>query len=96
MEDNTNVDETNIDERLIPFLRNLADSVEQSRLRPAQLQRIGEFFMAYQFQEQAASGDQGSPDFSQDDLLKFLSLGWYVYQILLRQETLPDLEEDVD
>ena len=91
------MEDTNVDERLIPFLRDLADSVEQSRLRPAQMQRIGEFFLAYQFQEETITDQESQdPDFSQADLLKFLSLGWYVYQVLLRQDTLPDIEEEVD
>jgi hypothetical protein len=43
----------NPDASLAPFLRNLAQSIEEGRLLPRQLQRVGEFFMSYQFQEQA-------------------------------------------
>lgn len=86
------------DERLIPFLRDLATSIEENQLEPQQLQRIGEFFMAYQFQEQAVQDMDNSEtpglEFSQEDLLKFLTLGWYVYQVLLRQDTL--VEEELD
>ena len=84
--------ETN--ERLIPFLRNLADSIENGDIMPKELQRIGEFFMSYQFQKQADIDNDDTDNnnenmFTKKELLKFVSLGWYVYQILLKNETLP-------
>ena len=86
-------------ELLIPFLRKLADAIEKKELAQKQLQSIGEFFMSYQFQEQACkdSDDSGEmqPNFNQKDLIKFVCLGWYVYQILLRQDALEVLD-DVD
>lgn len=80
-------------EQLIPFLRKLADAIENKELAQVQLQSIGEFFMSYQFQEQAykdAENNTVSNDynFSEKELIKFVSLGWYVYQVLLRQDTL--------
>ena len=90
---------TEVDDRLIVFLRTLTSSLERGELCPRQLQSIGEFFMSYQFQEQAALDSSGTPPprFSHAELVKFLSLGWYVYQVLLRQETLPDITvDDVD
>jgi hypothetical protein len=88
------------DARLIPFLRNLADSIEQRQLLPRQLQSIGEFFMAYQFQEQAIrDNDDSSPpprEFSQEELLKFIVLGWYIYCCILDNNTVPAPPEDVD
>lgn len=91
-------DESN-DELLIPFLRKLADAIEKKELAQTQLQSIGEFFMSYQFQEQAYKDSHDSvdnePDFNKKDLIKFVSLGWYVYQILLRQDTL-EVPDDVD
>tara|TARA_Y100000389_G_C17401090_1_gene485360 strand:+ start:529 stop:798 length:270 start_codon:yes stop_codon:yes gene_type:complete len=82
------------DGKLLRFLQDLTGSLERDELNPRQLQCIGEFFMSYQFQEQAIQdNDQTISDpllFSKDELLKFLSLGWYVYQILLRKENLPN------
>lgn len=87
--------------KLIPFLRNLADSIEEKKLLPQQLQRIGEFFMAYQFQEQAIR-DGTPPDprdspqeFSSQELFKFIVLGWFIYCVLLKNERVPE-QEDVD
>jgi hypothetical protein len=87
-------------EKLIPFLRNLADAIERRQLLPQQLQSIGEFFMSYQFQEQAIKdGDTSSTkntehQFDHKELVKFLCLGWYVYCVILRNETLPDMSND--
>ena len=84
---------------LIPFLRNLADSIEKRQLIPKQLERIGEFFMSYQFQEQAIKDNDTStppaPQFSQQDLLKFITLGWWIYCIMLKGDTI-SLEDDND
>jgi len=91
---------TSTDERLITFLRDLTGALERGELCQRQLQSVGEFFMSYQFQERAAQdSDESAPDpprFSRDELIKFLSLGWYVYQVLLQQETLPVHDDDVD
>jgi hypothetical protein len=75
--------------RLIPFLRELADSIEQKQLSPNQLKSIGEFFMVYKFQEQAVSDnhtetEEQLPDFSKEELVKFVVMGWYIYCCILR------------
>jgi hypothetical protein len=56
--------------------------------------------MSYQFQEQALKDGEDTIvkdeyNFSQKELIKFVSLGWYVYQVLLRQDTLI-VPDDVD
>ena len=67
------------------FLRGLADSIESKDVAPGQLARISEFFVSYQFHDQiAAAVAGGSGDFDRGDLIKFLSLGWYVYHVLLK------------
>jgi hypothetical protein len=80
-------------DRLILFLRNLADSVEQDNLLPLQLESIGEFFMKYKFQEKRRNDDDGAISvvgsngvFNHDELVKFIVLGWYIYCIILKEE----------
>ena len=78
------------DDKLIPFLRNLADSIEKRELLPQQLQIIGEFFMKYQFQQQAirdndTSINPPSSEFHREDFIKFLILGWYIYSCILAE-----------
>ena len=77
------------DEKLIDFLRELANSVENKQLNSKQLQSIGEFFMSYKFQEQAIRSlnyTDEDEDMSEEELLKFISLGWYVYRIILKNK----------
>ena len=96
-----NFDETG-DEKMISFLRNLATSIEEKKLLPQQLQRIGEFFMAYKFQEQAiADGNNTTTDetdyeINEEDFMKFLILGWYIYVCILKNKSLPVLEDKND
>jgi hypothetical protein len=55
---------------LTPFLKDLAESVENKKLSCKQLQIIGEFYMKYQFQE--------AGEHTQEDMVKFLALGWWI------------------
>jgi len=77
------------DVSLITFLRKLANSIENRQLLPIQLQKVGEFFMTYQFQEQAiqdkdeSCNQTSTNEFSKDELLKFIVLGWYIYCCIL-------------
>jgi len=80
----------NPDASLAPFLRNLAQLIDEGRLLPRQLQRVGEFFMSYQFQEQAIKDgdntDENNIDdrkFSKAELMKFIVMGWHVYSCIL-------------
>lgn len=70
-----NIENKNADKELIPFLRNLANSIEENKLSPEQLQSVGEFFVSYNDTEVT------DDDF---DVIKFIVLGWYIYQMLSR------------
>lgn len=89
--------DNNSDAKLIPFLRNLANLIEQQELLPRQLQSIGEFFMSYQFQEQAIKDNDNSNtnnstrQFSQEELVKFIILGWYIYCCILDNDKIPNV-----
>jgi hypothetical protein len=85
---NTPLTESN--KLLIPFLRQLADSIEQNTIAPNQLRQVGEFFMAIEFQKQQIQDQKD--DFSGNDLTKFLILGWYIYNILQKNEELPNID----
>jgi len=88
------------DTMLISFLRNLADSIEQRHLLPRQLQRIGDFFMSYKFQEQAIiDNDNSEPqlkEFSKEELFKFIVLGWYIYCCILNNNEILEDEDNLD
>lgn len=77
---------------LVPFLRKLADEIEQKKLDTTQLKKIGEFVMSYQFQEQVKLDNENkeTDDIDSEELMKFIVFGWYVYNVLLKDETLLD------
>ncbi len=79
-------------DQLIPFLRDLANSLEANQLSSKQLENIGDFFMSYQFQEQARKDDDQSippiVQYTNAELVKFVSMGWYIYQLLRLEQSL--------
>jgi len=77
-------------DQLISFLKNLTSNLENNKLNEAQLKNVSEFFMSYQFQEQSRIDNQENTpkEFNHQDLIKFLSMGWYIYNILLQEKTL--------
>lgn len=87
----------NTDASLIPFLRNLADLIESGKILPRQMQHIGEFFMSYQFQEQAIKDEDTSGSerttLTRADLMKFIVMGWHIYSCILGESKLPDTDD---
>ena len=77
--------------QLVSFLRNLSDSIEKEELLPEQVQKIGEFYMSYE-KEIYDSGDNSTEDSM--DVVKFLTLGWYMYTHLLKNENTNEAEVD--
>lgn len=69
------IDETN--DILSSFLKNLAFSLEKNELSPENIAKIGEFYMAYKFNER-------EKDFNEVELKKFIFLGWYIYDVILK------------
>ncbi len=65
---------------LVPFLRKLADNIEQKTLTNEQLFKVGEFFMAFLFQKEMAK----AVDDTDEDFMKFLTLGWWIYKQVLQ------------
>lgn len=81
-------------EHLVSFLRNLAENIESNTIVPEQLRTIGDFFMSYKFQEQALkdsnTDEPNLPGPTPDELTKFLFMGWYIYQLILKNENIPN------
>lgn len=88
MDNNTNI-------KLVSFLNELSNSLENNKLSSKQIMRIGEFFMSYQFQE-AATKDKEIDEDDEDDnlefdiseLTKFICMGWYIYCVILKNKSL--------
>jgi len=76
--------ENNADEQLAPFLRQLADSIENNQLSSDQIQQIGEFFMSYKIRNQSEENNSEINDPS--EFIKFLTLGMYIYRFVLNSD----------
>jgi len=57
---------------LVKFLRELANKIEGGLLNNENLERIGKFFMEYKYRNTMIEN-------SDDELINFLVLGWYIY-----------------
>lgn len=67
---------------LVPFLRTLADKVENNEVSKKQLQQVGEFFMTFLFQNQSVQRGEDTND-DTEEFKKFISLGWYIYTFII-------------
>jgi hypothetical protein len=88
-----NMENLNLQEnQLISFLRDLANNVKEKKLNNEQLDNIGDFFMSYQFQEQARKDNDESEladvHYTSSELLKFMSMGLYIYRRIKLEQTL--------
>ena len=66
---------------IISFLENLAKNYNS--LDDHQKKQISEFYILYQFNEKTKQND-----FSEKNLLKFLSLGWFIHEKQTENENL--------
>ena len=66
--------ETN--KNLVLFLHNLADSIENNTISQDNLQLVGEFFMSFEISQQPHTPCDTM------DVIKFITMGWYIYSIL--------------
>lgn len=60
-------------ETLSTFLKKILNDVETDQLSPSKLKHIYEFYMAYQ------SYDENVVNPSSSEMLKCLTLGWFIY-----------------
>ena len=107
-EEDTKIDQR-IKNEIVKFLRNLADRLESNSLPNSEALQISEFFMKFKFvnslfddikkrinecnecdQEEESNECDNEEN---EEMYKFLSLGWYVYKYLLPQQ---QKEEELD
>ncbi len=80
---------------LVSFLRETADSLENRTLSNPQLQRLSEFYMSYLFAQEIENDKKQTKrlsrkrrDMTNQDFMKFISLGYYVYNHIIDDEPL--------
>ena len=79
--------------QLVTFLKNLTNSLENNKLADHQLQNVGEFYMSYEFKnklfeinkhELDLDDSDNSQDFDSQDVMKFITMGWWVYSNIVK------------
>lgn len=59
---------------LTRFLRRLATAIEKGEISGEELTQVGEFYVGYKYAENGKV--------EENEFLKFLIMGWYVYEML--------------
>ena len=79
--------EQKVKDDIAGFLRDLADKMEKNSLPPVAVRQISELFMKFHFFNSLLDNIDENTDENVNDeseeMVKFLSLGWYVYKHLL-------------
>ena len=81
---------------LIPFLRELTDSIENNTICQDKLKLVGEFYMSYIFQAEVideknrndTNYDDKNNILTDQDLMKFMVMGYYVYCHIIENKSI--------
>ena len=73
-------------DKIINFLRNTADLIEKNEIDEQNLQLAGEYYMRYLLQTEVDNVQNATIE--EKDLVKFLTTGWYIYNIILKEKNL--------
>ena len=66
--------------KIIDFLRNTAELIEKNEIDEQSFQLAGEYYMRYLCKTEI---DEVDAKLEEKDLVKFLTVGWYIYNIIL-------------
>lgn len=86
-------------EDIANFLSELSKLVREDRLNEKQIQLIGEFYLNYLFNSDIEVDDEEHDkreegDVDKNELMKFLSLGWYMYTFLIKNKSSEEEKEE--
>ena len=73
-------------DKIINFLRNTADLIEKNEIDEQNLQLDGEYYMRYLLQTEVDNVQNATIE--EKDLVKFLTTGWYIYNVILKEKNL--------
>ena len=71
-------------DKIINFLRNTADLIEKNEIDDQNLQLAGEYYMRYLLQTEVDNVENATIE--EKDLVKFLTTGWYIYNVILKEK----------
>jgi hypothetical protein len=69
--------------KIIDFLRNTADLIEKNEIDDQSFQLAGEYYMRHLCKSEI---DDVDAKLQEKDLVKFLTVGWYIYNIILKEK----------
>jgi len=69
--------------KIIDFLRNTADLIEKNEINEQSFQLAGEYYMRHLCKTEI---DNTNATLEEKDLVKFLTVGWYIYNIILKEK----------
>jgi|LakMenEpi03Aug12_release.lakeMendotaPanAssembly.Ray.scaffolds.fasta_scaffold3378764_1 hypothetical protein len=67
--------------KIIEYLRQTANLIENNEIDDKSLQSAGEFYMKHLFINEIEKTDC---TIEEKDMLKFLILGWYIYNFIIK------------
>ena len=70
--------------KIIDFLRNTADLIEKNEINEQSFQLAGEYYMRHLCKIEIDDSTVATLD--EKDLVKFLTVGWYIYNIILKEK----------
>ena len=74
-------------QNIIDFLSNTIDKIEQNTIDNELYKNIGEIYMKHKFtNEFNQRKDSLYEDFSEEEILKFISIGWFIYYVILNKK----------
>jgi hypothetical protein len=74
------------DQNIIQFLRLLSNAIENNQLNNYQKKKVTDFFSSYLIDEQMSCRGEGDIEENNEDFIKFVFLGWYIYSIISKNE----------
>lgn len=74
-----------INKVFITFLKDLQKQIENNTLSSLDKRKIGEFILRYHFEKEV---EEMTDEISEDEVMRYTSIGWYVYNVILNREEL--------
>jgi len=71
--------------QLVAFLRVMADDIEHGNISNNALKHAGEFYLSQTLETHTVKNPED--EYTDDEFKKFLTMGWYVYTQLNKQNT---------
>jgi hypothetical protein len=76
-------------QKICEFLRDLADKIDNDAIDDKSLDSVCQFYVGYKLNKEIDETPNATLD--EKDLVKFLVLGWYIYRVILRDNSMSSI-----